>query len=371
MKIGRAALLVVAVLMTACLWLTELVFSQGIHLRFWRFYAFRLALLGMSGITLFLGLMWCVVRSRLSMSWKRCWSATYAILLALLLLEGAFMFLPASHNVGYTLGAKVWSQWYWKPVNSLGFRDPEHVAIPGKKLVFVVGDSFTAGAGIKRIEDRFSDLLGQQRPDLQVMNLGQCGGDSETEFRCLTKHPLSPDLLVLQYYVNDIEGTAARAGRRMPSFSPHQDLPALLRPVVRNSFLLDFLYWRFGHGDEQAYVEYLQAAMADKEVLQRHLQELEKFCAYATERGIPLVVVVFPCLQDLALGRSLTAPVERMFTAHDVPIVDVATLVESMDPADRTANHQDAHPSPRVHRLVADALAKVVDAVFDQRSHHR
>ena len=47
---------------------------------------------------------------------------------------------------------------YWKPINSYGYRDIEHVNLKEKKLPFVVGDSFVAGHGIKNYKDLFSNV---------------------------------------------------------------------------------------------------------------------------------------------------------------------------------------------------------------------
>ena len=63
-----------------------------------------------------------------------------------------------SDGYGFTLASKRWFQMYWNPINSYGYRDFEH-EWEDKKILFILGDSFATGHGIKNISDRFSDKL--------------------------------------------------------------------------------------------------------------------------------------------------------------------------------------------------------------------
>src|SRR5262245_21618978 len=80
-------------------------------------------------------------------------------LVALVLLagEGVFSMIDRSHAVGYTLAARLWFARHWTPPgNSFGYRDVEHPD-DGKKKLFVLGDSFVAGMGIRDVRERFTD----------------------------------------------------------------------------------------------------------------------------------------------------------------------------------------------------------------------
>lgn len=288
--------------------------------------------------------------------------ATLAAAAALLGLELTFMFVARSHNVGYTLAAGVWWDRHWGPENSLGYRDGEHVRVPGKQLVFAVGDSFTAGAGIERAQ-RFADLLQASRPDLHVCNLGRNGADTAAEFAALTSHPLQPDAIVLQYYPNDIDGVAVHLGLQPPEHRPHEDLPPLgVRFAVRSSYLLNYVYWLFGHVDVQAFLAYRQRVLGDERVVQQHLQQLMCFADFAAERRIPLTVVVFPRLRSPELSAPLTERVVAAFTARGAQVVDVQRLVADLPADERVVNAHDEHASPVVHERVARALAQLLAA---------
>ena len=320
----------------------------------------RLGLLTASTASLLVGCIVAVAQARAA--WlRRLAVAAFTVLMTSELLEVVFMFVPRSHSVGYTLASNIWWERHWGPLNSLGYRDVEPVRASGRKLVFAIGDSFTAGAGIADRSARFGDRIERHHPQLQVMNLGRNGSDSADEFTRLQAHPLQPDAVVLQYYPNDIEGAAQRAGRQRPQFRPYEDLASVkLRLVVRGSYLANFVYWQFEHGDGTGYLRYLEAAFADADVVQRHVADLEQFCSWTREHRMPLVVVMFPLLEDLEGSRRLTAPVARLFYEQHVPLVDVAELVADLPVAARTVNSHDGHASIVVNERVAAAIAKLL-----------
>jgi hypothetical protein len=284
--------------------------------------------------------------------------------LTIVAMEAVFPWVARSHNVGYTMASHVWFERHWGVPNALGYRDREHAAAPGKKLVFCVGDSFTAGGGIADPADRFSDRLAAARPDLHVLNLGRNGADTVAEYRALTEHPLEPDAVVLQYYPNDLEGAAVAGGVRLPEFVPYEDIPSVkLRVVVRGSYLANFLYWLFPHADGRGYVQSMDGAQRDEAVLGRHLADLQRFVEYSRRRDVPLVVVLFPVLNDSLSCESLLARAAGVFRAAGIRVIEVADLVRDVPIAARVANPQDAHASELVHARVADALVQVLSEV--------
>ncbi len=325
------------------------------------FYVLRLSLLALAAVAFACSFAMVVGSVRLSRRVRRVAIAGLASAIVGLSLEALFMFVAQSHNVGYTLAQRVWLHRYWGPPNALGYRDCEHVRVAGKKLVFALGDSFTAGAGVRQ-EERFADELARLRPDLQVMNLGQSGDDSPGEFARLRAHPLLPDIVVLQYYPNDIEGAAKRAGHEMPPFTPYADVTlGSLHWLVRNSFLANFAYWQFAHGDGDADLKFLMHMERDPEVSHLHLMDLAAICTWAGEHRVKLVVVLLPLLEDLAWSRAANRDVKELFVSHGVTVLDIADRIEDLSVGERTVNHHDGHASPIVHARIAAALAEVLE----------
>lgn len=349
-----------ALLLGASLWLTDVFVWQREGGGFLWFYAARSLLLAIAATSLLAAFALSLSLLRQSRLVRGAIAAGVATAIALIALEAAAMFVGRSHGVGYTLASRVWYHRNWGVPNSLGYRDHEHTPVAGKKIVFTLGDSYTAGAGVPRAQ-RYADVLAALRPDLQVMNLGVCGLATADEYERLRQHPVRPDLVLLQYYPNDVEEPAQRAGHTMPPFTPYADLPWFVPAyLVRNSFAANFAYWELPHTDGDGYLQFMMRMEHEPAVTRLQVAEFEKFCAWTGERHVPLVVVLMPLLEDLAWSRSANADVKAFFAERAVPVLDVADLIEDLPVEQRLVNHHDGHASAAVHERVGRALAKLL-----------
>jgi lysophospholipase L1-like esterase len=287
--------------------------------------------------------------------------AAVAILVVGLAGEAISSLTPRSHAVGYTLAARLWFERHWRPKNTLGYRDREHVDTAATK-VFVLGDSFTSGLGVAdpadRLSDRLQERLGNER---RVYNLGVNGADTRAELARLAAHPFRPALVVLLYYVNDIEGAAEEVGHTIPSFRPYGDVPDPVAAVIRRSYLLDFAYWLLPHGDLARFEGTLEAMYRDAAVLARHLADLDRIVAHCRERSVDLVVVAFPHLARPVETAELLRPIVTHLRDADVPVIEVAPLVAGQEPRRFYVNRNDAHPNERLNALLTDAVAALVE----------
>jgi hypothetical protein len=292
--------------------------------------------------------------------------ALLMLFLTLLLLELYFKFFFAqSDGFGYTLAAQNWYAKYWQE-NSLGYRDEEWTPekLAGKTKVMVVGDSFVAGSGIANPGDRFANQLGRLLGDAYVvLNVASPGWDTIDEVEAILDYPYKPDILVLSYYINDIEGVAYSSGAQRPPL--RQDPPAWLAPLVQNSYAVNFLYWRLVRVGPQEWAnvywnEWLKKISHDPEIRWRHQQELLTIIQSAASEQIPLVVVVFPNLAAMEESRLLTQPVIDLFQEHQVPVLDVGQLLAGRNPAEITVNGMDAHPNEAVNAEVAEQLYRLI-----------
>jgi hypothetical protein len=290
----------------------------------------------------------------------------FVLCLTLMALELGFkLFFAQSDAFRYTLASQNWYERYWQE-NSLGYRDVEWTAdkLAGKTRVMVVGDSFVAGSGIPEPENRFANQLGRLLGDnFAVLNVASPGWDTVDEVKAILSYPYRPDMLVLSYYINDIEGTAYQSGLRRPPI--RQDPPAWLLPLVQNSYAFNFLYWRIVRLGPQEWAkvywnDWLTKISAEPEIRWRHQQELLKIIEGAASERIPLYVVVFPNLAAVDESRFMTQPIIDLFRTHNIPILDVGELLAGRDPATTTVNAVDSHPNEAVNREVAEHLYHMI-----------
>lgn len=299
-----------------------------------------------------------VAGARLPLGCRRALVAACACFASVLLLEIAFTFVARSHGVGYTLAGRVWHERHWSPINALGYRDAAGTPAPGQRVVWLLGDSFTSGHGLADVAQRFGDQLAALRPDLHVVNLGQSGADTAEELRRLRAYPGRPDLLVLQHFVNDFDGAAERVGRAIPSFAPYQDLQSTrLRFLVRGSYLANFLYWQFAHGDAEAYERFARSAIADEAVARLHETDLAAVHEWAVAHDVPLYVLLVPRLEDPERSRPADERVRRFFADRGVPTIDAARCLADLPVAARVVNAHDAHASALANERIARELA--------------
>ncbi|WP_128543023.1 SGNH/GDSL hydrolase family protein [Larkinella soli] len=289
------------------------------------------------------------------------------MIMLLVVLEIAFMFVSQSHEGGLTLASHIWFERYWPPVNSLGYRDAEHVDTTGKKKIIVVGDSYTAGHGLKQVEERYSNILAKGLGNRQyvVYNLGVSGSDTRDEYRRFEKFGVKPDAVVLQYFPNDIEKVAREKGVTPAAFQPYSDLPGRLRVLFQKSYLLNYIYWQLPHGSGATpFEDYARKVYTDPAILGAHLSDLNQFVTYCRTNSIPLYVVLFPFSHNLEKTTQYTRPVVEFFQKNQVPVLLVSSLVKDIDPADRIVGRNDFHASAVVNQRVGEQLSRMMTSRF-------
>lgn len=299
--------------------------------------------------------------------------ALLALLFTLTATEIAFkLFFIQSDGINFTLASRNWFERYWRPINSLGYRDDEWTPekIGSRRRIVVIGDSFVAGGGIKRVEDRFSNQLGERLDDdYAVMTVAQNGWNTRQEIDGLLAYPYLPDIVVFSYCLNDIEGVASAMGFSRPANLLTYP-PDWLRPLVDNSYALNFVYWRLfrwraftdpnQRAETQSYQDHLRALYENPEVWTAHQNELHEVYNLAQTHRFQLIVVVFPDMLRAEKTHDLSGNVVHFFQDLGIPVVDVTALLAAEQPKRLVVNSVDSHPSVEVHTLVANALSAVI-----------
>lgn len=286
-----------------------------------------------------------------------------SLLAGLLILEFYFAKIhDQSDGFNLTHAGKAWFERHWSPVNSLGYRDIEPTPPkPGQKCLVVLGDSFAAGHGVNRAEDRFSSvaatILGE---DWKVFSVAKIGWDTVDEAQALRSFPVKPDVVVLAYYLNDIfhaaqeENYPLRFGVNLPQ--------GFMKVLTDLSALADYVYWRFARGGNLSggavtFWDTLRGAYDDPKVWARHEGELSDLAGYCRENGIRLVVLVFPMLQAPAESAPLTGKVSGAFEKSGAAVMDLTPVFSGRPARELVVNSLDAHPNEAVHRQVGELLA--------------
>src|SRR5205807_6672825 len=116
----------------------------------------------------------------------------------------------------------------------------------GRRRLTFVGDSFTAGHGIKRVEDRFANRLRALHPDWEVHVLANVGLDTQGEINLLNKvfyRRYQLDEVVLVYCLNDVCDLLTAPGEPFNGTLPGVDETGPW--FTRGSYFLDLYYQRY------------------------------------------------------------------------------------------------------------------------------
>lgn len=293
--------------------------------------------------------------------------AVDAVLAVLVVLElGMALFFAQSDGFNITMSSRNWFERHWHPVNSLGYRDAEPRGKAGdEKLVLVVGDSFAAGHGIDRPEDRFGDVLGRDLgPGWRVANAAKIGWDTVDEDQALRAYPVVPDVVVLAYFVNDIYRAAEKSHFPLP-FAIQFPKGAVVKCLVDHFALANFTYWRLarvGNVEDasRGFWDRLRAAYADPQVFAAHAAELDSLVDWCRDRHVRLIALIIPSLADVAGSSPMTARVTAYFQGRGVETVDLTPVLAGRKPSDMVVNSVDTHANVGLNAEMAGLLRRAI-----------
>lgn len=285
----------------------------------------------------------------------------------LLFAEAVFMFIPQSQgNTQFGLGDVAWSIFYMRYKNEKKYRD-ENISgriNNGKKKVFFLGDSFTYGNGIKDPNDRFSNIVAKDiaTKGYEVFNLGKGNSDTREEFVRLMQFGYSPDVLVLQYYFNDIDPTARRFEKNE---KPVTGLTGLVFKagvlVSQTSFFINFVAVNlakfttpFQSGD---FKKKMAAAYHNEDVMREHLADLQSIINYCTLNKTKLYVLLIPDMREpFFTERECYPPLINFLDEKKIPYIGIYNEIKDKTTPQRVVSPVDAHANEDVQKVIAQKL---------------
>ncbi|MBI4716406.1 MAG: SGNH/GDSL hydrolase family protein [Planctomycetes bacterium] len=295
---------------------------------------------------------------------------------AFLIGETYFRFLCVeTDSFGVSLPARRWFAIHTQ-LNSLGCRDVEWTPEkpPGVRRIAFIGDSFTYGWGVERVEDRFTErlqsLFDRRAPGtVQVMNVAKPGWGTEAQIKPIRDmiDLFHVDEVVLCHVANDIEKLLPTTVDFNPIKPPE---PRFFNPD--SSCLLDALYrriWLPRLPTVRGYHDWLAEGYANDEIWQRHQHNLYEVFRECREREVAIRVVLLPLLrvggEKLQLER-LHATLRRFLEVNGVEVLDVLPAMPRVPAEDLVVSPQDAHPNALSHsifaRIIWDAFYATANA---------
>jgi len=269
-------------------------------------------------------------------------------------------------SLSYTKVSRQWMDRY-VVLNTAGFRDNiQYLVKPeaGKRRLSFVGDSFTAGHGIRSVEDRFPNIIRARHPNWEVHVIAKFGRDTGAEIEMLEtiKHEgYQFDQVVLVYCLNDIADLFPDWNDTINDVFADVERGGWLR---HHSFFLDTLYHRYKAAHDPILSKYYffvkdgyQGPMWD--VQKERLRKIKQF---VESNGGRLLVVTFPFMQLMGEPeyeyRFVHEKLDAFWQQQAVPHLDLMNVYDGLPAAKITVSPHDAHPNEYANQLAADAIDK-------------
>lgn len=287
--------------------------------------------------------------------------------------------------------------------NSRGLRNREtSYARDARRRILCIGDSFTWGLGVES-RDAFPSLLEAGSSDTEVINAGCLAWGTAQEWLWLEREGqrYSPDVLILEFFVNDFfdnEGGYLR--RQRPTFAVSagepvlQASPAPFPERSRSESILRFLRghsWVFRaveFGGEWMRVGFFQRTdlTALTRVTLRERADLEtppaqeltfallkRIQAFCNQRGIRLIALLIPSHWDVRPELEGTTSALEFHKAYEIAIRFCRTLdIDTVELRPRLIDMErrgsggfqrfDIHLNAAGHRAAADLLLARIGA---------
>ncbi len=267
-------------------------------------------------------------------------------------------------------------------VNLLGLRGP--MVTPQKPpdvfRILGLGDSFTFAVGVRepdtflrRLESQLNIArpAGGDAPTFQVLNAGTQGYNIRDEVLYLEHRwlPLAPDLVLVNFYLND--AYADDAFRNMG-----EALGIYVQPqgVGRLSYVVDLVQHQWAVRQQRRDTEAYYLASFFKEAnryiddpasLSIDWKQSRDALAHAVElgqqHGFRVALVVWPELYDLEGDYPFVAIhqlVRETCNRLGIPTLDLLDTFRGHNSAALWVHPSDHHPNEEANRLAADAIAR-------------
>jgi lysophospholipase L1-like esterase len=262
----------------------------------------------------------------------------------------------APNRSGHMMGVDV-------NINSWGFRDRKYdIEKPaGTVRILMLGDSVTFGWGVaaedtvaKKLEAKLNATPGLS--PVEVINAGVGNYNTVMEVLSFVERDaaLKPDVVVLNYFINDAEPVPTR-----------HDIGLLERSYAAVYFMgrLDILKRQyFGKEDwHKYYAELYQENFDGWRQAKLAFYRLVKFCR---DHDIKLMVVNYPELHQLDPYPfpQVTANISNLATEAGVPFLDLLPFIAERNPSSLWVSPTDAHPN----RIATEEFADAIDQALLQ-----
>jgi len=285
-----------------------------------------------------------------------------------LIAEIAIRLLTFSNGLGIGSANERWNSKYWTPINQLGYRDYAIEIADSRPSVIFLGDSATAGNGIKFEETFYYSVRKSLDENFRAINISRGGASTGQEkynlSELITKINPNIDTLIWQVHPNDIEDYV-----RFPKLKRNILRRALSRVSDLYSFF-DILFvsniWSKG------YVEALYLGHRDENIMKKHLVDINDITSSLKNNNSKIIFLAIPFLgnkDSLERSEVYISKLRENFInncKYNDYFIDITPISEGFNDHDRVVSFLDQHGSPELNSEIATLLTKVISGDYKE-----
>ena len=245
-------------------------------------------------------------------------------------------------------------------LNSEGFRDIEYNITKTKPRIIIIGDSFAEGHGIKNINNTFPKLLQKELQDYEIITFAKGGYSTLDELNILNNTAIKykPDIIILAYYINDIEEKDSRKGYEQ-IFYHHYTYPWEIGSYLySHSFMYYFLESRLKSLNPKDYTSYY-IHLYSKSNPSFNKNHLKNFIEICSQNNIKLIILNIP-----AIAENYPFPFVEEYinnqSSGDIKIIHLRNQFLNYNPKDLRVSFLDNHMNEKAHNITAEVILKNV-----------
>jgi lysophospholipase L1-like esterase len=255
-------------------------------------------------------------------------------------------------------------------INSHGYRNRETPIKkpPGVTRVMMLGDSLTFGWGVPAedtVSTQLENLLVKNNHQFEVINTGIGNTNAEMQISSFLVQGIqfSPDIVVLNYFINDAEPIPRPTKNILMKYSPAYVFFALRLGSISRLFL----------GGKQWEEYYLDLYDENFEGWKRTKSSISKLAKYCAKNGIKLIIVSYPELHKLNPYpfKSVNKKLGRIAVNLQVPFLNLVPTLQNEQENSLWVSIQDQHPNSLACKLIAPAIKDALEKNFSIFSTNR
>jgi len=250
-------------------------------------------------------------------------------------------------------------------INSHGHRGVEVPTSkpPGTVRIMMLGDSLTLGWGVpskETIANRLQVLLNMthNNKNFEIINSGVANTNTEMQVEAfLDKGRLfSPDIVVLNYYINDAEPIPRPKKNIFMKYSAAYVFFSLRLESLLGNILKSKNFYEY----------YMDLYKEGKNGWGQTQKALSRLAEYCRKNEVRLIVVNYPELHQLAPYpfTDVSQKIESQAEKLQVPYLNLMPSLQDKHPEDLWVSKQDQHPNSFACSLIAPAIQKALEKYF-------